>query len=148
MKKIALFSILAVILLITIPVAAGDKEPAGETLGWGVTEYPAGEPFNIIHGWTLGSTPMVTNPGGYYFELELDGEIIKPDYKIIGYNPETQLYEKLFVYNFPDGMTETHTFIGHYYATCSDYDDDCKNPGKSVEVATEEQTITFTNPYP
>ena len=148
MKKIALFMIIAALLLISAPVAAGDKEPVGDRLGWDVTQYYADTPFHFMHGWFLGPTPLTVNPGGYYYELELNGEIIKPSYKIIGYNTETGVYDKLYVHNFPEGMTGTHNFIHHYYGTCSDYYDDCKNPGASIEVHTIFQTIVFTDPYP
>ena len=155
MKKRVIFVVVALLLLITIPVAAKEKEPVGPSLDWDVTTFLAGEPFHIQHGWRLGPTPMKTfNPGGYSFELELDGEIIKPSYKMVGYNPSEENYEKLYIYNFPDGMTGTHTFIGHYYGTCSDWYDDCKNPRRSVELVGDiggvtyprVQTIVFTSP--
>ena len=144
MKKIALLTILVAILLITIPVAAGPKEPVGDPVGWEVTTYPVGLPFHIVHGWLFGAPPLETNVGAYSFELEFDGEIIKPSFKIIGYDPSTETYRKLYFYNFPDGMTGEHEFVGHYYATCSEEYDDCKNPARGVEVYTHSQIITFT----
>jgi len=149
MKKIVLLAVLVLLLLVSTPVAAGDKEPVGDYLGWGVTEFPANEPFFKFHGFWFTEDELandVTNLGGYYFELELDGEIIKPSYKIIGYDPEINEYNKWYVYNFPEGMTGTHTFTGHYYGACQDYFDDCKNPGAGIEIWTPSNTVEFTEP--
>ncbi|MGD9093456.1 MAG: hypothetical protein PVF74_11465, partial [Anaerolineales bacterium] len=76
----------------------------------------------------------------------MDGEILKPDYKISQEFVEGEpLLQKVYVYNFPYGLTGVHDFVGHYYGPCYLYSDDCRVPHQPVEVLTEYQTITFVD---
>jgi hypothetical protein len=112
-----------------------------------VTGYPQDTPFHKQHGWiNIGVPHKPSISGGYRFELELDGALLKPDYKIFGYDPKTETDSILYGFNFPEGLTGTHTFTGYYYAPCKDYFEDCKNPARSVVVIVRTQTITFTSP--
>ncbi len=62
--------------------------------------------------------------GLYKFELKMDGTPVKSDfvYNWGWGNPpgeeDKMLNGKLWVFNFPEGMTGTHTFEGSFYDPC------------------------------
>lgn len=43
--------LIATIFILTSPVAAKDKQPIGDYLDWGPTEWQTETPFHIRHGW-------------------------------------------------------------------------------------------------
>jgi hypothetical protein len=71
----------------------------------------AGEAFHVAHGFTGEPWADLVNPL-HRFELTIDGTqvhgAIDLDYTTL---------EKWYVFNFPQGMTGTHTFTGCWYAT-------------------------------
>jgi hypothetical protein len=137
MKKILIIALIAAIFTLASPVAAKDKEPIGESMGWDASEWPAEEPFHICHGW------IDPSPGLHSFELYMDDVLLKPSYKIFGQKLGDGTFNKLYYYNFPDGLSGVHTFVGNYYAPCSEYFEDCKNPARPVLVSTISNTVTF-----
>lgn len=147
MKKLILVLSIVVVLIAVTPAMASQKEPVGERLGWEVDEYPENTPFHMGHGWLFGTPPFEEPKGLFSFSMELDGEIIKPDF-YLNYDLETGQLVRLYFFNFPEGMTGTHEFIGHYYGPCYQYFEECEFPYRSVEVNTTYQTITFTLPIP
>lgn len=159
MKKTTLLFVVLVALLLTTPAVAGPNEPTGEQILLlcdgpfcsGTLEYPANTPFYIDHGWVLMPTKG-DQPGQYAFQLELDGSTVDPTYvdhwtEVKGFGPV--LYRS-WIFNFPQGMSDSHTFVGHWIVPCGlalEYDlvDECENPMADYEVARREFEIMFVN---
>jgi hypothetical protein len=116
------------------------RVPAARTVGErislfdGDTSFPAGEPFYISHGFAGFTGP---DPFRWDFILEVDGVPV-PDSGVVIEQREDEL--KLGggrVYNFPDGMTGTHTFDGYWYQSCKGSLAECEPgapPGSLTEV--------------
>lgn len=154
MKKQPLFvtALLIVMLLCSaIPASAsGDNEPVGVRLGlWNSTlEVTAGTPFNIRHGWVQTSDDGAI--GIFDFTLEVDGVLRSEDFKLFSEEiGDPDILTRLWVYNFPDGMTGTHTFTGHWYAPCQyaitalDYQGSCATPNEKVETNSRTLVVNF-----
>jgi len=114
----------------------------------GEIEFPAETPFHIMHGFQLSSDDRAL--GIYDFELDVDGIPQKEDFKIFWKDDSNQnSFRKLWVYNFPDGMTGIHEFTGHWFAPCqyaTDYTDPCPTPNAKVETRTQTLIVTFIFP--
>jgi hypothetical protein len=154
MKKFSLFiTVLSIVVLLTLAIsysALAGPEPVGERISfWDPpSEFTAGAPFNIRHGWTLTSNGEAL--GIYDFKLEVDGVLVREDFKMVSAesgSPDT--LRKNWVYNFPDGMTGTHTFTGHWYAPCQfavdqlGYPGPCATPNDQVDSDSRTMTINF-----
>jgi hypothetical protein len=152
MKRKVLLLVVIVLLVMAVPVSAKPKTPVGDRInlwGGGPGTFPAGEPFHIKHGWLL-ILPDEAPVGIWDFQLEVDGVYLTEDFitrQIVGHKPT--LVEKYIVYNFADGMTGTHTFIGHWYGRCQDavdaglYPGPCTSPNQVVEYGTHTATVEF-----
>jgi hypothetical protein len=123
-------------------------EPVGERiLVDGVDQtFPAGEPFHIMHGYFVFSAEGPVS--SYGFDLEVDGEYQDYDFFIYTGFKEYPVIGRWWVYNFPDGMTGTHTFSGHWMAPCKvaieyGYEGPCETPYEKVEWNFQEITVTF-----
>ena len=154
MKKqpvfVSVFLILALVLAVP-SVASARNELVGERIlvfNDGSTEFPVGTPFHIFHGWVQTSDSDAI--GIFDFELEIDGVLRAADFKMFtadSGDPDTLW--RLWAYNFPDGMTGTHTFTGHWYAPCQyavdglDYPGPCATPNQKVETRTRTLVVTF-----
>ena len=110
-------------------------------------EYPAGVPFYIAHGWGwgnpedfggLGKNAPVGLP---YFSLEVDGIPASLSFVETTAGPDPNFLTRSFVYNFPEGMTGTHTFTCHWVTTCGD---SCKNKNELVETHLQTMIVNFT----
>ena len=123
------------------------------------TTYPAGQPFVIRHGvQNVCSRPPQRIPGKMEFVLEIDGVVRPADVvqRVVASPPQTDFecpYAFLahaFVFNFPNGMTGTHTFTGHWLEACEvavEFDGwpgPCSDPAQQVNFFTESLTVTFT----
>ncbi|MGD8814498.1 MAG: hypothetical protein PVI78_08480 [Anaerolineales bacterium] len=115
MKKRAFILALVVALIVVVPAAAGRGDLVGERLsilGGGSMDFPAGEAFHIFHGWA--GVPV----GMAGFSLYLDGAPISPEFRRIdpaaGGIPAVR-----WGYNFPDGLTGEHEFIGIWELRCT-----------------------------
>ena len=154
MKKFSLFiTVLSIVVLLTLAIpysALADQEPDGESISlfFPPSEFTAGAPFNIQHGWTLTSNGEAL--GIFAFKLEVDGVLLREDFKMLSAesgDPDT--LRKKWVYNFPDGMTGTHTFTGHWYAPCwyaidfLEYPGPCETPNAKFETNSLTATINF-----
>lgn len=59
---------------------------------------------------------------------------------------------RLWVFNFPEGMTGTHTFTGHWYISCRWAVDNgwftgtCTTPHALVEILSQSITVVFVEP--
>jgi hypothetical protein len=121
MRKIFLIIMASLIMGLVVPVSAHGREYVGDRLNLrdGNQSYPANVPFHIMHGWGL------ILPGGeiglFNFELEVDNVPIKEDFvdRFVDPSEDKVAVYKFWVYNFPKGMTGTHSFTFHYYGPCN-----------------------------
>jgi hypothetical protein len=140
--------LMAVVLAMAIPVSAAQKVPIGDRIfvNAGDQNFQAGAPFHIMHGWTFGSGPGEGMRGLYGFELEIDGAYQEPDFTLHVRYPDYDLLGIQWVFNFPEGMTGTHTFTGHWIAPCKPFEEwfgPCSSPSEQIEVFTASASITF-----
>lgn len=141
MKKIYLLIAIVVILALANPVFAGKPEPNGVPLELGNDTFPAETAFHIKHGWLYETHPDLSHK----YELEWNGEIQKNDIFDIQKDPDTGAWTWVWIYNFPDGLTGTHTFVHRWYARCGEVFEDCDNNG-IMEVHQVTQTVYFVSP--
>jgi hypothetical protein len=145
MKKIIMFILIALLLAVTVPVAAAVREPVGDQINIytsGDQTFPAGQPFHISHGWL---EDMKENPvplGLLDFVLEVDSVVVEEDFRITTHEGPGVVRIK-WVHNFPEGMTGAHTFSGHWYAPCSAYGEDCVKRNEILEVWTTTVEVEF-----
>ncbi|MEX1209196.1 MAG: hypothetical protein WEE36_11460 [Acidimicrobiia bacterium] len=111
-------------------------------------EYPESTPFHLWHGW--GISPAQSKdlgPAGLFsFYLDLDGVPLgsgDPIFSTMKFEGET-LISRLWLYEFPDGMTGTHTFTGHWLGPCVATSGPCDHKNEVVEVLSLSVTVTFT----
>jgi len=154
MKKITLFvtmMLIAALLAITTPVAADRSAPIGDKIRVrnAVIEYPAGVSFHIVHGWIQPSTDDAI--GVFDFSLDVDGVPQPESFKLFSAESgDPDMLNRIWVYNFPDGMTGTHTFTGHWFAPCQyavdylEYAGPCATPNAKVETNSRSLTVNFT----
>jgi F5/8 type C domain len=145
-------------LLFAAPASASPGEPVGQRINVYLgtpTTFPADTPFHIEHGWGLAATGHPEENGIFAFSLDVDGIPRPADFvlrstelaQVTGY--EYPALNRTWVFNFPDGMTGTHTFTGHWIAPCDDavseqgYAGPCDTPNAPVVVATRTVTVTF-----
>lgn len=149
MKKTVVIILVLSILVMATTVASAKQIRTGDRVPcWpGEYEYPAGVPFHIAHGWGwvnpedfggLGKNAPVGLP---YFSLEVDGIPASLSFVDTSPRPDPNFLTRLFVYNFPEGMTGTHTFTCHWVTTCGD---SCKNKNELVETQQRTMIVTFT----
>ena len=124
---------------------AASRQPVGEQINLllaSVTTFPAGQPFHIRHGHSLWSDmPAI---GVYDFKLQVDGTYVREEYvslAVTSGNPDALV--KTWVFNFPQGMSGTHTFIGHWIGPCQAAAGPCPQPNAQVEIFTRTLTVTF-----
>ena len=118
---------LATTLALAPSAAAATKERTGPRINLfgGFQVFPASQPFHIAHGWGLDQSQPETTPpalGRFGFSLAVDGADRREDF-VERYHDEDpafdHLYRRWWVHNFPDGMTGTHTFTGHWFGPCT-----------------------------
>src|SRR2546430_11378683 len=130
--------------LIALPAAAnaGTNEPVGPAVSVLLgtpTSFPAGQPFHITHGWAVGATAPPQAVGIYAFRLEVDGVTRAPDFitrtadspQSTGY--DAPVLNRSWTFNFPGGMTGTHTFTGHWIEPCQLVRSTCATPNDPVD---------------
>lgn len=160
-KLVAIGAAVLALLAPAVATAAGDKEPVGDrinVLRGSPTTFPERTPFHIRHGWGIGATDPPTQAGIYSFRLDVDGVARSPDFivrttdapPVTAY--ESPLLNRGWVFNFPAGMTGTHTFTGHWITPCSvavdffGYAGPCPNPNRPVDADTRTVTVDFVRP--
>jgi hypothetical protein len=153
----ALGGITAVLLVANGFASASAPAPVGERIDvylGSPTTFPAGQPFNIRHGWGIGPTEAAS-AGIYSFRLDVDGTARPADdvARSTG-SPPTAEYElpilnRTWIFNFPAGMTGTHQFTGHWIAPCGTavkemgYPGPCRSPAEPVDALTRSLTVDF-----
>ncbi len=150
MKKVSLLISLILALLIITPALANPNQPTGDRISIfesGAQEYPAGTEFYIQHGWANNTNYP---PGKFSFSLEVDGVFLEEAYieRSVIKVEDGKLLNWGWVFNFPEGMTGTHTFRGHWFEPCQvaldgGLVDECTKKNVSVEVKTTEVVVTF-----
>jgi predicted GH43/DUF377 family glycosyl hydrolase len=100
----------------------------------GSQTFPASTPFHIAHGWWLDFP--AENEELFTFELEVDGVYATLDFieTTIDESTDPPTIYKYFVFNFPEGMTGTHIFEGHWLSPCYATQDDCSDPLEILEM--------------
>lgn len=134
------------------PVAAGPPEPVGDQINvlFGTpTTFAANTPFHIEHGWLL-DTDEVKGAGLYSFELLLDGDMVPVSFKDVTVSAEGGVaMARTVVFNFPEGLSDTHTFTGVWLAPCKfavengSYPGPCDLPSEQVPSFELSLTVVF-----
>ena len=125
--RLALVCAALLVGLSLVPGASADaKERVGTRINLfagGFQVFPAGQPFHIAHGWILDqSNPETAQAlGRWDFTLAVDGVEGRESFveKVHQQDPVFGLLQaRTSVYNYPEGMTGTHTFTGHWFGPC------------------------------
>jgi hypothetical protein len=158
MKKVFLILVIALALIMTVPALAASKVPTGEHIrvdpDGAVVHYPENTPFHIRHGWHAFITSEEDINVGYLakagFSLEIDSAYVEETYIDRVKISEDPVYDeglyKFYFFNFPNGMTGVHTFTGHWYVQCEDWQEECVDPKEIIEPQTRTITIIFDSP--
>jgi len=141
-KKSKLFISLVLIMFVLVPSVAASKEGrVGERISmWSASpiKFAANKPFHIAHGWV--NETNITGVGLFKFSLDVDGFPVKADFverSAISGDPDVLRWT--WVFNFPNGMTGTHTLIGHWTGSCQGLVDmhaitgPCNKPTEIIE---------------
>ena len=154
MKRSVVILLVLILFVGVIPVAAANIVRVGDEINifyQTPTEFPEGEPFHIDHGWRFRFTvDSMMGVGLYNFELDVDGNPVDEDFlehAVVKGDPN---YLDLgWIYNFPDGMTGTHAFTGHWFLPCMaavEYgyiEGPCAKPNETIEFLTRTLSVTF-----
>lgn len=127
MHRNALFVIVAAVVLAgftATTASSGNVPTVGDSLG--ILCVPnctaavpkAGDPFHVAHGFSGEPRADLLNPA-HRFELTVDGEQMQG---AIDLDLHSDPSSKRYVFNFRDGMTGTHEFVGCWYRTDSALD--------------------------
>lgn len=160
MKKSTLLFVVLVALLFATSVLAAEHVPTGDRIlltcpGFycsGTQEYPANTAFHIRHGW-IDILPTAGDvPGQWKFQLDVDGVTIRPSY-VMRWTEVVDGVPKLnrsWVYNYPEGMTGSHLFTGHWIMPCGaaqdwGFVDECANPMADFDIILRHITINFVD---
>jgi hypothetical protein len=86
--------------------------------------FPAGQPFYFEHGWQLGPQlgPSVNGGIGLWtFSLSVDGvpQMGFADTQVTNDPTLGTLIFRPYLFNFPNGMTGTHVFLGTFSGPCA-----------------------------
>jgi hypothetical protein len=158
MKKLLIVLTIVLALSMTATASAASNVPTGPQIrvdpDGAVFHYPENTPFHIRHGWhseiTQGEEVNVGLLAKAGFSLEVDGAYVDETYidrvRLPGIEPVISDLYKFYFFNFPDGMTGTHAFTGHWYIQCKYWQDDCVDPDGLIEVQTRTITIIFDAP--
>jgi hypothetical protein len=109
------FAALTVALLLTSGsgALAASKERVGDRISLlePPATYPAATAFHIWHGFAFEESDKAL--GKYAFVLDVDGVERAADFIEVN-RLDRRLISKVWVFNFPDGLTGTHTFVGRW----------------------------------
>jgi len=120
--------------------------------------FPANETFYITHGWgwVMHDYFKITNDKkGFKYTLKLDGELLEQNHIHSNVFPAVQdeygdhWRQSMWIFNFPDGLEGTHTFLGEYWLECQVFEDfglvpgPCADPHEWMLYLEAEVTIDF-----
>jgi hypothetical protein len=141
----AIVTSMAVLLTVAAPVGATNQVPTGNRINLflGDQSYPASTAFHIKHGFLLNPT-VDSAIGKFVFTLEVDGVSRPVDFRTSQELPDGSV-EKWWYFNFPNGMTGTHTFVGHHRGPCGSQFVPCNGQPRNtvVDLLTLTGTVTF-----
>ena len=154
MKKLGVVYVLTLVLIavVAMPAAAKSKEPVGDRINvvnGTPTTFAAGAPFHVIHAWQVATN--TDGFGKFDFTLEVDGTLRKHDFvirEVTSGNPD--LLARFWVFNFPSGLSGTHTFVGRFLGPCQPLVDfgyiagPCSSPTTVTEALNRTLTVTFS----
>ena len=150
MRRVPLALVLSSVLLLglaTAPVAAVTKQPVGSRINLfsGNQTFAASTAFHIDDGWGFIDTSTVDAIGKYSFALDVDGSPRSADFIQRSQTSAFELLE-LWFFNFPGGLTGTHTFTGHFLEPCNGGSVPCNGNRihTPVETLTVAATVTFS----
>ena len=148
MRRLSLGIVLSVGLLVILvaPVAATTKQPTGNRINLfsGNGSYPASTAFHIRDGWLFQNPTAIEAIGKYTFTLDVDGPARAPDFRTTESFPDGSV-ARLWWFNFPNGMTGTHTFTGHFWGPCgASFPCNGQPSNTVVEQGTVSATVSFT----
>jgi hypothetical protein len=149
MRRLLIGFVVPSALLLTIaavPAAAAVKQPTGTRINLfnGNQPYPASTAFHIKDGWLFTDPTAVDAIGKYSFTLDVDGSPRAFDFKTSEERTDGSLL-KLWYFNFPSGMTGSHTFVGHFLGPCGGPVPCNGLPARTVvEQITLTATVTFS----
>lgn len=152
--KLTIVLTLLALLLIAAPASAARPTPVGsriDLLTLTPTSYPENTAFHLMHGWSFSpdDTPAGFPLRLFSFALEVDGTPVSHDF-ILRDGGRGGARNTWWVFNFPTGMTGTHTFTGFWLAPCQYVVDagvipgPCADPTEPVEFFSQSLTVEFT----
>ena len=161
MKRVALVLALVFLVGVVLTAPAAARGTVGErvVIMAGVpsaVDLVLETPFYIEHGHGL--TKDADTPRGLFgFNLYVDDVLQKPDYRstsveqdvLLGPNTYPWMMFRTNVYNFPEGMTGSHTFKGVWTGPCqwavenAGYSGTCDTPNAVVAMWTGSTTVNF-----
>ncbi len=110
-----IFAALTVVVLLTSAggAFAASKERVGDRISLLAPPptYPAATAFHIWHGFVFEEGDKAL--GRYAFVLDVDGVERAADFFDVTLL-DRRLISKVWVFNFPNGLTGIHTFAGHW----------------------------------
>lgn len=151
-SKVLLLTVACMLLVGMAAPAIAAQEPLGgqiNIIGGDPIEYPADEPFFILHGW--GNSPKVDHPVGQWeFTVDVNGEDQGKGKRLTAGVAGGEGRPWLSLYEFEDGLSAGEvTFTGYWWAPCElavEYEmwlDTCPTPNAQVPVLVVDHTVTF-----
>jgi len=154
MKLRTLVLLFVLVLVMAAPATAAGRETVGDKISIFFSqpdriEFPAEEPFHISHGHGL-EPGDASSIGVFDFALLVDDVVVDEDYvqQVVDRSQDIW-FKRLWVYNFAEGMTGTHTFTAIWYAPCewaveNGYSSGpCTKPNAKVVMSSNSVIIDF-----
>jgi hypothetical protein len=113
--RLAVAAVTIALLLASVTcAAAASRERVGDRISLfdPPTTYPADTAFHIWHGFAFHRSTE-RGYGRYEFQLDVDGVATAADFIDVDVL-EPGVVSRVWVFNFPDGLSGTHTFTGHW----------------------------------
>ena len=137
--------VLLVVAAVAAPVSAAQRLPSGTFISLfpGDSDFPASTAFHMRGGFALERGASQAWGKGD-FTLEMDGQNVPATLRVNS-TPDNLLM-RLWYFEFPNGLTGVHSFVGHYWVPCgADPAFACGSnpPNTGIEIATVPATITF-----
>ena len=147
-RSILVLSTLVLLLVAAVatPASAAQRLPVGPyiNLFLGDSSYPASTAFHMRGGFLIERGATAAAMGKYNLTLEMDGQNVPATLRA-NTTPDN-LIVRTWYFEFPDGLTGTHSFVSHYWMPCgSDPFIGCGSnpPNTAIDVAAIPATITF-----
>jgi hypothetical protein len=105
---------IALLLASVTAAAAASRERVGDRISLfePPATYPADTAFHIWHGFIF-QQGIDRGYGRYEFQLEVDGVATAADFTDVDVL-DPGAVSRVWVFNFPAGLSGTHTFTGHW----------------------------------